>query len=1070
MSYSNYQQATINHVCKVFSCQDAYLVADEVGLGKTYVAKGIIERLHQRHPKKNMRVIYIASNQVIAKTNARDLGHLISQVTAGNGKKVSYDRLSSLGGGVTLPALPPIQIYAFSPNTTFTGRGSMFGNAKERKQLVDYAPAHCKEAAELVSGYPAKGRTTTMAQAVAELRKELNDRAVARIDPDLIILDEFHRFHTILSPVEQPGEYSFCRMLRELNKRRDEKCLPHVKVLLLSATPYKYNPKAEEPVHTYEYDEQQSVYKDPTTAFDDFLNLKEYICQICNSNRKNPNGGSALPPLVVGDTQQEYFDHILCRTQRNWLSRAEQGATFRDVTTQWKDGRLLAKAPSTALQRHLIYSTEMLLRVPQSEELPSSRGDSRFGSLRSYLDEAPEYPQFSSGYRSIQCPGRGAAASNAEANPADRRDQIRTSYCQKLRQNGGYLLRKSAASSAPDWRWFDKLSGHYKWELLKQQVLPIGCEYNLWATPITLFSQNEYAKTVVFAHYRLSTRAIAILVSMEIERRLSRVNQEQLLPPFQWEDRLQSLLAPFKELLEKVGGNCKQALQGAVLTFFNTTHARRVLTAFSIKKGLRVSCGAEIVEQYCQDYNWAQMIREYLACLFKFEDPSRLESQKISEILAEICSVLSWKDNDFTRVLVLPDWEDSGYPCSFGERYTADYSDKSAHDCSDKSEKQNTVRRLEYIRDRFQSPFYPFVLAASETAQEGVNLHNYCKAIVHWSVPSNLNSLVQEEGRVNRRGSWVHRKQMAYLLSRTRDPGLRLRWRTGWHALFDAAMPICEANGLSPAPYHGGLFPLWYLPMPDGEDGPKLQRMLLCLPLSREQREYEQLFQSEQEYSRFGTREDEEITDRLCPYLTYVPLPLFHGTNRYALSLPDSRRRALYQAGNCVLPYIQANEAALRQLQGQRNDPDLNNALLIWEFLTRESTNFEYHALYLTFSRAKAETYAAHSYPCGELSFCISHLLLAIQQLDHPVPPADQAQEAAVRQLLTALQDSRDSEQVVLTYNMVPRSKILAREDGGPNVDSAIELALASPEYAQDSFRVDSSVYPTFSEISGHPV
>ena len=46
-------------------------------------------------------------------------------------------------------------------------------------------------------------------------------------------------------------------------------------------------------------------------------------------------------------------------------------------------------------------------------------------------------------------------------------------------------------------------------------------------------------------------------------------------------------------------------------------------------------------------------------------------------------SVLGWTDRDRTRVLVLPDWADQGYPCTFGERYTSDYSDKSAHDEED---------------------------------------------------------------------------------------------------------------------------------------------------------------------------------------------------------------------------------------------------------------------------------------------------------------------------------------------------------------------------------------------------
>ena len=1070
MSYSKYQQATIHHVCQVFSRQDAYLVADEVGLGKTYVAKGIIEKLHQGHSEKTMRVIYIASNQVIAKTNARDLGHLILKVTNENGKEVPYDRLSALGGKVTLPTVPSVQVYAFSPNTTFTGRGSPYGNREERKQLVNYAPPHCQAAVKLVSSYDTAGtvRTEETKAAVAALRKEFNDEAVAKLDPDLIILDEFHRFHTILSPVEQPGGYSFLRMIRKLNQARDKAGRPHVKVLLLSATPYKYNPAAEETVHTYETDEQPSGDKDPTTAFDDFLTLKKYICHL--------NCDSRGTPLVVGDTQQDYFDHILCRTQRNWLCPSRQEEIFQDITTLQKDGRLFPQAPQAAFGQHLAYSTEMRSRIPQTGQPELAHSDSKYKTLRAYLDEAPEYPQFADGYRSIQLPGNDTDVPLSVPKDVDRRDLIRQTYCQQLRENGHYLLRKNPADGTPDWHWFDKLHGHYKWELLKQQALPSGCEYNLWATPITLHSQNEYAKTVVFAHYRLSTRAIAALVSMEIERRLYKVNQGQLLAAIQPDDTLwDDLLAPFERYLHDIT-NYENALKSAILTFFNTTHARRVLTAFAITKGVSLSCPAKILRYYCQEYNWAQMILEYLTCLFKFELPApdapSPDIEKISEAMTELCSVLSWIDQDFTRVLVLPDWEDNGYPCSFGERYTADYSDKSAHDDSEKGKKQNTVRRLEYIRDRFQSPFYPFVLAASETAQEGVNLHNYCRTIVHWSVPSNLNSLVQEEGRVNRRGSWIQRKQMAYLLNHTKNPLLKLNWQKGWPAVFEAktAAALCESNGLSLSPHQGGLFPLWYLPMPEGEDVPRLQRMLLCLPLSRESGEYETLFQAQHTYSTFGTRADDTLTGQLCPYLVYVPLPLFHGTNQYARALSDSRRSELYQAEDCVIPYIRTNEAALRHLRDQLNHADLNNAFLIWEALNRESANFEYHSLYLTFSRHKAEEYAASSYPCGERSFCICQLLLAIQQLSHPLPPADETQREAIQTLLDAFQESRTASKVILTFNMVPISKIQALENGNQDISQAIQLALNAPEYAQDSFRVDSSVFPTFSEVLILPV
>ena len=84
MFYSEYQRAAILQVCRAFQGQDAYLVADEVGLGKTFVARRVIEALREKKEGASpRRVIYVASNQEIARANAPKLGQLISQAERG---------------------------------------------------------------------------------------------------------------------------------------------------------------------------------------------------------------------------------------------------------------------------------------------------------------------------------------------------------------------------------------------------------------------------------------------------------------------------------------------------------------------------------------------------------------------------------------------------------------------------------------------------------------------------------------------------------------------------------------------------------------------------------------------------------------------------------------------------------------------------------------------------------------------------------------------------------------------------------------------------------------------------
>src|SRR5699024_10129488 len=54
------------------------------------------------------------------------------------------------------------------------------------------------------------------------------------------------------------------------------------------------------------------------------------------------------------------------------------------------------------------------------------------------------------------------------------------------------------------------------------------------------------------------------------------------------------------------------------------------------------------------------------------------------------------------------------------------------------------------VREGFNSPFWPFVLASTSVGQEGLDFHTYSHAVVHWNLPSNPVDLEQREGRVHR--------------------------------------------------------------------------------------------------------------------------------------------------------------------------------------------------------------------------------------------------------------------------------------------------------------------------------
>ena len=71
------------------------------------------------------------------------------------------------------------------------------------------------------------------------------------------------------------------------------------------------------------------------------------------------------------------------------------------------------------------------------------------------------------------------------------------------------------------------------------------------------------------------------------------------------------------------------------------------------------------------------------------------------------------------------------------------------------------ITRAGQVRDAFNSPFWPFVLATTSVGQEGLDFHTYCHAVVHWNLPSNPVDMEQREGRVHRYKGHAVRKNLA---------------------------------------------------------------------------------------------------------------------------------------------------------------------------------------------------------------------------------------------------------------------------------------------------------------------
>jgi hypothetical protein len=133
----------------------------------------------------------------------------------------------------------------------------------------------------------------------------------------------------------------------------------------------------------------------------------------------------------------------------------------------------------------------------------------------------------------------------------------------------------------------------------------------------------------------------------------------------------------------------------------------------------------------------------------------------------------------------------------------------------------NYLNRAEHVRDAFNSPFRPFVLATTSVGQEGLDFHPYCHAIVHWNLPTNPVDLEQREGRVHRYKGHAVRKNLALQYG---TPAIDRVATDPWQWLFDVAIAD-RSDEVS------DLVPFWIYPK---EGGAKIERHVPNLPLSRD--------------------------------------------------------------------------------------------------------------------------------------------------------------------------------------------------------------------------------------------
>lgn len=286
-----FQEETVEVILNAFRSGEKvrrFLLADEVGLGKTIVARQVIHRMMRRF-RRPLIVFYVCSSLSIGWQNQRNLLKLLPEEER-EIARCEVDRLTLMLSS-NQPTHKHLHLYTLTPNTSIPARkGQHRGGRKEERALVqvlvetlwprflpsvgtdffrvnvrtakswqdavDSQRKHAgnrhllrsfEKSVRLEFAVEQRRRTDTTLKGhlrrhkdnleiIKHLRNALAACAIQEIHPDLVIFDEFQRFRDLLAVKLDDAAARVIRRLRgdiDVGGRTPS-------LLLMSATPYRH--------------------------------------------------------------------------------------------------------------------------------------------------------------------------------------------------------------------------------------------------------------------------------------------------------------------------------------------------------------------------------------------------------------------------------------------------------------------------------------------------------------------------------------------------------------------------------------------------------------------------------------------------------------------------------------------------------------------------------------------------------------------------------------------------------------------------------------------------------------
>ena len=545
-SLKDFQRDTVDYVfARMYDASPAamrYLIADEVGLGKTKVAAGIIaravDRIKRDDPSRRIDVIYICSNAAIARQNINRLN------VTGEPCHDLPDRITLLPRDIGRLRRNTVNFIAFTPGTSLSLRSSE-GKGEERALLFQLLPpewiANRKGSISLLTGWMGRERFKAhvdglsgrgidealraafhvelakppedpispgpslrerfvdlaerlggreklsddeireRSELVGVLRSKLAAVCIESLEPDLVILDEFQRFSDLLQGTDPASQ-----LAQQLFQYSD------ARVVLLSATPYRMFTTADDGGGDGHYADLIQTIRflqhDPekTRAFQHAL--AAYGQELFRFGFGAADGLRQARDLVAG-----MLRHVMVRTERLAVT-ADRSGMLREVPCA--DVRVVERDVSSFLT---IQALARALDVPDVTEFWKSAP-----YLVNFMDEYDLKRHFVA-----RVEGTGASRDVFDALARDAGSLLSTEEISAYRQldPGNARLRHLV---------HDVLDGD-GWRLL---WIPSSWHYY---RPEGEFARPDTAsltKRLIFSSWQVVPKVVAALVSYDAERRM----------------------------------------------------------------------------------------------------------------------------------------------------------------------------------------------------------------------------------------------------------------------------------------------------------------------------------------------------------------------------------------------------------------------------------------------------------------------------------------------------------------------------------------------------------------------